>query len=362
MSTVGKRRSQSVPIRRDASDCDRSAEWPAERFYWALLDLPVHSPASRSRASIAAPVPDGLLDDLAAKLPVPLDDLHAVAVNCSLVDASSNRRALLVCAVRKAELNGLDPCLLTLRPSSLPAALDPTTSRPAETPTVQVEGKSTARLLESLNLLIGPYEPKLHRRRRRRRHLLAAAWVGACAAVVGIGLHRQSAWNDRSAAEARLRTRRLLEPTPARSAADLAVLLERQRRMNQSAREIPPSTDVTPALSLMLAAWSRPADARTADSDPIMFGPPDPVLPPVVEVQSLTVQQDRATVTAIVSGGRTAARQGLAERILSDFRAPDGWTMEEPRWTHQATQTRLSFVLNRSKTQLMAGNQNGRVR
>lgn len=146
-------------------DAGIHATWPAERFYWCVLDAP-----GWSRAGV---LPPGVLQCLEDELPVPAAEVHAVGA--PLPDGR-----LLVCAARREELDGIPA--LSLVPESVP---------------VFVAGGDPSRL----NLLVGDFEPAVVRLSRRHTHLVAAAAVLACGLAISAGLlRRASSWSREAAA------------------------------------------------------------------------------------------------------------------------------------------------------------------
>lgn len=145
-------------------DASMHATWPAERFYWCVLDAPGWSRSG--------PLPPGVLQRSDDEFPVPAAEGHAVGT--PMPDGR-----LLVCAARRDELEGLQ--VLSLTPESVPdfgRGADPS----------------------RLNLLVGDFEPRVVRQARRRTHLVAAAAVLACGLVISAGLlRRASAWSREAA-------------------------------------------------------------------------------------------------------------------------------------------------------------------
>ena len=60
---------QSVPATAPAPSVH--LEWPPDRFYWAVLDVPPGVKVARGSDAQGATVPVGLLGELAEQLPVP---------------------------------------------------------------------------------------------------------------------------------------------------------------------------------------------------------------------------------------------------------------------------------------------------
>src|SRR5688572_9736838 len=107
--------------------------WPAERFYWAVLEAPGWARSG--------PIADGLRGPLADEVPTSLD-LHGAC-------APLGDGTVLACAAPASEIEALRATALSLTPESLPDF-----ARGRCDPSV-------------LNLLTGPFEPLPVRRARR---------------------------------------------------------------------------------------------------------------------------------------------------------------------------------------------------
>lgn len=319
---------QPVPANDEAST---TVHWPADRFYWAWVETPSVTAAPNESGRQLDRLPEGLLDEVQGRIPEPLEELHAVAIPCRTDHTREPRAGLLVCAARITDLRTVHPSALVLSPSTVPTGFD----------------RPDARVRERLNLLVSAFEPIARRRRRRLRHTIAALWLMVLTGLMLNGLHARAEQHERRANTARSATASLLAGTPACSASELTALVERTIGTNDQAQRIPPSLDATTALAAILATWPNPSGEP--DSDASFVGPPDPTPPPRVEVQGLSVQHARASISAVVTGGTKDGRGVLAERVLGSFRAPAGWTLGEPRWTHLQHTTRLSFTLARSE-------------
>ena len=160
--------------------------WPAERFYWAVLDAP--------GAGRPGELPPGLSAMLEDDAPIRACDVHAVGV-----PLAGDR--LAVCAAERRELADLPAGVLSLCPAGLPAFL---------------EGEGVAP--DRFNLLVGMYEPRPYRLARIRRHAVAAAVVVLCGLLVCVGLLRREAhWRARAESTPRRwrsRPRRCPGPAP----------------------------------------------------------------------------------------------------------------------------------------------------
>ena len=110
---------------------------PPDRFLWSIIE----AERSTSRREL------GFLFE--ADLPIPIDDVWA-----AYTQLSDGR--VLACGMKRSELQGVDPEVVSLRPSSAPPSLGEMTSD-----------------LSSLNLLSGPVHatanPPTEKSRRARR-------------------------------------------------------------------------------------------------------------------------------------------------------------------------------------------------
>jgi hypothetical protein len=252
--------------------------WPAERFYWSVLDGAVK----------AGPVPPGLLAALEGDLPEPLEHLHAVC-------APIGEGRVIVCAARRAELAQVRSPRLT--PDRLPPC---------------AEGDASA-----LNLLVGEFEPRVFRRARARQRLIAMAAVIVCALLVMLGLWRRARVWDVEAADARRAQAALLRGVGALSTEALAQDLARTRR--DSAGRVMPPPDASLTLASVLSSWPR------VPSKP----------------SSLSIAEKTASLAVSVEGD--------ASPFLSAFKAPPGWTLQEPQVSAMGALTRLTLLLKKEE-------------
>lgn len=286
--------------------------WPADRFYWAVIEAPGLALARPHHAAAAGPLPPGLIDEVAAQIPRPLDNLHAVVIaahqsptpapisaDAPPLAASSPR--VIVCAIDADSLRSLPPATLRIAPASLPEGLGLTTD------------------LDRLNLLIGAFEPRPIRRARTRRHLAAAAMLALAAALIFIGLSRRAAHADRLAAAATQAITGTLAhaEVAAPDAASLTSELARQRRLagiDLAARRPP---DASEALAALLAAWPGDTTAKP---------------------QSISIGPDSASLAVLVTGDPSP--------FIAALKAPPGWIVDEPRLAAvDKSMTRLSITM-----------------
>jgi hypothetical protein len=191
------------------------ATWPAERFYWCVLDAP-------GWMKTGVP-PPGMLQRLEDELPVPPAEVHAVGT--PLPDGR-----LLVCAARRDELEGVRA--LSLTPESLPDFVD---------------GGDPSRL----NLLVGAFEPAVVSGTRTRTHLVAAAAVLACGLAISAGLlRRASSWSGAAAAL----EREAAALTPPGAAEALTDQIAAAREAAQVAGAVG-APDSALALAAVLSGW-----------------------------------------------------------------------------------------------------------
>jgi hypothetical protein len=261
--------------------------WPADRFFWAILDAP------GVRAWAGQTMPEGLRPLLQEDLPSPVDQVHAVAV--SLPDGK-----VLVCAAPRGELGELAESCLRLSPECLP-------------PDLTIEpGVDTG----SLNLLVGDFEPRTLRRERAKRRMLVSLTAAALACLLAVGLVRRAEAWGRTEREARTAVS-TLGATPA----VLHVELERLRKAPRPGAHATSSPDAAVALAGLLASWPRQLECQT---DSVNVGSSTMTL-------SLTVTKD-------------------ARPFLSALKPPEGWILEEPRLTSSGEGARLNLVLRRKES------------
>lgn len=199
--------------------------WPAERFYWAIVDGP-------ARARLG-PVPLGLLAEAGEDFPDELDALHAVG-------APTSDGRLIVCAVETERLGTLHSDASSLTPSGLPCGIDADATK--------------------LEVLVGRFEPACVRRRKLRKHCELALVVLMCSMLVTIGMLRRSNHAERTAlgyADAR---HAILETTNIQPGTlDRLILL---RQAFAHARSLSPQPrDAGDTLQSLLLTWPNTTDA-----------------------------------------------------------------------------------------------------
>jgi hypothetical protein len=259
--------------------------WPAERFYWSLLEAP--------QWKKAGPLPAGLLQALEEDIPLAPEELHAVGV-------SAGDGTLLVCAARADELESLDADLLTLCPEALP-----------EFAPAGVDASS-------LNLLVGAKEPLPIRRARTRRHSARAAAVALIVGLLSIGLARRAEHFDSLAQRAKGASAAAVQKLlPGGTPDSLALEVNRARRVAESSARVRPAPSAAAALAAILRAWPTQVPSKP---------------------QSLTVAESGATVSLSVEGDPTP--------FLKAMKPPPGWSMDEPRLSASDKLTRLTLQLH----------------
>jgi hypothetical protein len=260
--------------------------WPAERFYWTVLD----APGMRHEGEL----PVGLLLLLQEDLPVELEMLHAVGVPL----AGGGRVA--VCAAERSEISAIPADCLSLTPESLPPFLD-----------------GEGALPERFNLLVGAFEPRPIRVDRFKCHALAAGFVLICGVLLATGLHRRALhWRDLAgSADAAAEQLATAIGSTGRSV-DLTAEAARLRGTREALAKAAPPPDAAPALAAVLRAW--PANAPS-------------------KPQSISVNPTAVAISVSVEGDPAA--------FLKAFAPPAGWVMDEPRLNTADRMTRLSVQL-----------------
>ncbi|MCC6678155.1 MAG: hypothetical protein IT436_13520 [Phycisphaerales bacterium] len=270
-----------------------SITWPPERFYWALLD----APGLKCRGGRAFPLPPGLLAELADHVPQPIEEMWVVGTH-------AGNGQMLVCAARRGELAEVEVTARSLTPTALPPGVD----------------GGLAALLPALNLLVGEFEPAPLRRERWRWHRARALVVVVLVGLVVTGMARRTShWSKvaHTAEQARAKLAAdLLGPLSHPAEANLALDAEIDR-LRAAARNRPTlPRDASVQLVSLLNAW--PA---TVPSKP----------------QSVAVNDSGVSVSVSVDGD--------AAPFLSAFKAPNGWSLDEPRLNKAGEVTRMTLRL-----------------
>jgi hypothetical protein len=259
--------------------------WPADQFFWSLLEAP--------GVKRAGELPAGLLPMLEDDVPLESPDLHAVCV-----PMSGGR--LAVCAVERSTLATIHPETLVLTPDALPPFLQTSDLSP-----------------DHFSMLVGSFEPLPIRSRRIRHHALLAVALLLCGALIALGLHRRAVrWDDRAqsarAAAASVASRVIASGDPAALAAEAAQL----RLTHDTLARMKPPIDAPVALAAILQVW--PTSVPT-------------------KPQSISVGSSGISIST--------AAEGDAAEFLSAFSPPPGWRLDEPRLSTSGNVTRLTLHL-----------------
>lgn len=262
------------------------ATWPAERFYWTVLEAPGWNRSGE--------LPAGLVSMLEDDVPLDAGDLHAVGV-----PLPGGRMA--VCAASRAALRELPPATLSLTPEAVPPFFENDPRR--------------------FNLLVGSFQPIPIRRARLRQHALAAATVMLCGVLVAAGLSRRAARWDALATSARDATTQLAAAhSPSGTLHDLAAEAARLRASNEAAARVALPRDASLALAATLQAWPAQIPSRP---------------------QSIAVGPTGVTIAVAVEGD--------AAPFLRSFAPPAGWSLDEPRLNAADKVTRLTLHMRPAK-------------
>jgi hypothetical protein len=167
-----------------------------------------------------------------------------------------------------------------------------------------------------LNLLVGEFEPRLLRRARTRRQALAIAACLGCAALVSAGLLRRAAQWSSLAEQARAATRAVVGEVGAGSPEALTLEVRKLRSAAFPASAIRGGPDAALALSSLLASWP----GRVPNKP-----------------QSLMLNGSGMTIGVTVEGDPAP--------FLRAFKAPAGWTQEEPHLNTAGSVTRVNLQL-----------------
>jgi hypothetical protein len=258
--------------------------WPAESFYWGVLDASVLDritlidPRRRDRHL-------GYLFE--SSLPLPIEEVHAVYRR-----VSGDR--FIACGVERELLSSLEPTAAMLGPASLPAAI-----------AGEIEP-------DAFNLITGAWAPPIVRRLRRLSVIIIVVAMGAGAMLGVLGLERRTrairdevAWL--AAEETRIYERALGPPSPGAVLPPERLLVAELARLERTRRPDAPATAATgvaPILAGLLSHWPAGIQAETS---------------------VLSVGSEAVTITAEVP--TMADAQALSD-ALADL---DGWTVQLPR-------------------------------
>ena len=262
--------------------------WPADRFFWAVLEAP---------GVKAGVLPPGLAGELQDELPISVDQLNAVCL-------PAGEGKLLVCAARRVDLEELAHDSLSLRPQSFPDFLGPMTAVAQSAP----------------ELLTGRFEPRPLRRERYRRTILVAASILLASALISLGLTRRAAALFHHADAARVAATATIKQV---STGDTPLSLQQDLHHARSAPDrahniVPP--DAAESFAALLSEWPSaiPCDATAVSITPTAIN-----------------------LTLLVSDD--------ARPLLAAIKAPAGWRLEEPRLNASGPATRVNLTMRRAE-------------
>ncbi len=260
-------------------------EWPAERLYWSVIDLPA--------AGRGGPLPGALLEEFAEDVPVPAEGLFAVA-------APTACGRTVVCAAGRDELAGVAAHVLSVTPDSIPGVLG-------------VEAEPGA-----LNFMVGEFEPRPLRARRRRWRAMGIGVLVAAGVLVSIGLGRRAA----HAAEV---------GRAARAQADVI------------AAEMLPGHD--PAWAERMLEDELAGLRARAGASALTGAPPDAALRLAGLLRAWPSVPSRPQSLSVTPGAVMASvsLEGDPAEFLRALKPPPGWTLEEPRMNSASGITRVSL-------------------
>jgi hypothetical protein len=259
--------------------------WPADRFYWIVLDT--HG------VTRAGALPALLLPMLEEAAPADTTTMHAACV--PLTDGR-----LAVCAIDRSELESIPSETLSLTPDSLPPFVD-----------------SLGVSRDQFNLLVGEFEPRPIRAARIRRHAFAAATLLLCGVLITIGLHRRAShWNEAAKTAREHATQLAVTAFKSERLDDLANEAARLRETQDIFTRTKPPPDASLILAHVLNAW--PANVPS-------------------KPQSISIGDAGVSISLSIEGDATA--------FLQAFTPPKGWTLDEPRLNTVDNITRLALQL-----------------
>lgn len=285
---------------------------PSGTCYWALL-RPESLPRARNGTGSDLGVAREYLDALLAEdLPVSIDDVHAVYVRAS--DAT-----VIACAIGRDQLHGLKGDALHLTPDALPTF---------------VAGHAIE--IDSLNLLVGDFEPVPLARERGHARLIAAAASVALCVLASVGLLRRA--NS-------LRQEIAANDSLAVSTARVAIA-NASSTSGDTAR--PNDIGVGNALFHMRETLASLRATRSIDpsTSPDAIAPLASLLSEMPHTESLRTDSLSVTPGTI---SLNLATDHDPQALLANLSAPSGFTMTEPRYTTTTTgTTQLAIQMRRT--------------
>lgn len=267
-------------------------QWPADRFYWVVLDRQDSLSATPSSIELQEVVQDDL--------PCAASDL-AFTVNA----VSSDR--LLVCGVPKERLTSLPSHIVHCGPVTFPEWLEATDS-------------INLPQLSEINFLTGPFTPTLIRRHQQHRALWLTGVTLAATLLLAIGMHRRANQAELLAGQHQrqlesLASHTLGTPVTAAQAADLLqARLDRSEILQRAGTQT--SVDIGSVTAQFLAGW--PSDLKET---------------PRVEILSASRDQLLLSVTT----------PGDPQELITRLKPPTGWKLLEPRLSARGTGTQIQL-------------------
>lgn len=263
--------------------------WPADRFYWAILDTSSMPGRPIGRSQRQHERLGYLFESV---LPgVTIEEVQAVYQRLP-----GDAKRVLACGLPKNVLNNdVDASAVTLTPESAPSFLEGSVD------------------LARLNLLTGSFLPHTVRHLRRRWLLHVCLIFTLCAALLIVGLERRTNrhrhWiNDLTAAQATT-IKQVLGPNttlPGAGAGELRLIAQRRRLEQTRSDDLPVSKvgNAAAILTRLLAPWPQNLHVQT---------------------QSLSITSSSITIRASVP--TMADAQTLADAFVSI----NGWRLQQPQ-------------------------------
>ena len=275
--------------------------WPAERFYWAILDTLPMPATVRSRRERLGYLFESVLPGVA------IEEVQTVYQR--LPDGA---KRVLACGLPKNELrDDVDAAAVTLTPDAAPGFLEGSVD------------------LARLNLLSGSFLPQPVRHLRRRWLLHVCLLLTFCAALLVVGLERRNSLHRRTINDLTATHDTIIKqvlgsdvPLPGTGvipgAGELRLIAQR-RRLEQTRSDDLPISEVGNAsaiLARLLASW--PQDLHT-------------------QTQSISIASSSITVRA------SLPTMADAQRLVDAFTSMNGWRLQQPQ--SEAQRDRVDVTL-----------------
>jgi len=269
---------------------------PAERFYWAVIEVPGRTNAARIEV-------ESLRSLIADELPVPAGEVHPCAVNIE-------HGRILVCAAAREdliELKSQEPHAVALVPSSVPPGI-------------------AEELASRINLLTGEFEPRVLQSERRTRWLVGSLAAAAVLAFMSFGLARRAnVWRE-GAKQADKATAAVLDRVEPRAddgsgvSLDGRILILHHDLETQRGLHPPlPTPDAAITLAGLLHRLPRQDEVRT---------------------DFIGITPTSASVTLTTTGDPAP--------LVSELAPPSGWRLHDPRISSVGGSTRIALELSRT--------------